>query len=216
MSWGELPAAIQQRLEGHGIRRLDQIGFKLPLPRDVAYIHRSHPLVTVLADELAERALESEDLPAADRPARRAGAITTNQVNQRTIIALLRLRTNLVVEREGNRKEMLAEEAVTVVMEGNQMPRQLSTEEAVSLFNLDATQNTTPDVRERAVKQALERLQEQQSALDDIARGHGQQLLQDHRRVRDSEREGRGTFQVNPQLPADILGVYVLMPEVAF
>ena len=54
------------------------------------------------------------------------------------------------------------------------------------------------------------------AALDGIARGHGQQLLQDHRRVRDSEREGRGTFQVNPQLPADILGVYVLMPEVAF
>ncbi|MEP0134899.1 helicase-related protein, partial [Marinobacter sp.] len=216
MSWSELPQAIKERMAGHGIRRMDQIGFTLPLPRDVVYIQRSHPLVTVLADELAERALESDYLPAADRPARRAGAITTNQVNQRTIIALLRLRTNLVVEREGTRREMLAEEAVTVAIEGNQAPQQLDTEEAVKLFNLEATQNTVPDVRERAVRQALERLQEQQSTLDTIAREHGQQLLKDHRRVRDSERDGRGTFQVNPQLPADILGVYVLMPEVAF
>ncbi|GAB0151616.1 helicase-related protein [Marinobacterium sp. BA1] len=216
MSWSELPHAIRERLESHGIRRLDHLGFDLPLPRDVVYIHRSHPLVTVLADELAERALESEDLPASERPARRAGAITTNQVQQRVILALLRLRTNLVVEREGNRREMLAEEAVTVVMEGNQPPRQLATQEAVELFNLAPSQNTLPDVRERAVRQALERLQEQQTVLDNIARDHGQQLLQDHRRVRDSERDGRGTFQVNPQLPADILGVYVLMPEVAF
>ena len=216
MSWSELPQAIRERMAGHGIRRLDQIGFTLPLPRDVAHIHRSHPLVTVLADELAERALESQDLPAADRPARRAGAITTNQVTQRTIIALLRLRTNLVVEREGNRREMLAEEAVTIAIEGNKAPRQLSTEEVVELFNSEPTQNTVPDVRERAVRQALERLQEHQPTLDAMAQEHGQQLLQDHRRVRDSERDGRGNFQVNPQLPADILGVYVLIPEVAF
>jgi len=111
---------------------------------------------------------------------------------------------------------MLAEEAVTVLIEGNQPPRQLTTQEAVQLFNLAPSQNTLPEVRERAVRQALERLQEQQSVLDQIARDHGQQLLQDHRRVRDSERDGRGNFQVNPQLPADILGVYVLMPEVAF
>jgi len=216
LSWAELPEAIQQRLNSHGIQRLTQLGFSLPLPRDVVYVHRSHPLVTVLADELAERALDSVELPDADRPARRAGAITTRQVQQRTIVALLRLRTNLVLEREGTRREMLAEEAVTVVVEGSQPPRQLTAQETVDLFNLEPTQNTTPEVRERAVRQALERLQEQQDALDQMSRQHGQQLLQDHRRVRDSERNGRGSFQVNPQLPADILGVYVLMPEVAF
>lgn len=216
MTWSELPQAIRERLAGHGIHKLDQVGFSLPLARDVVYIHRSHPLVTVLADELAERALEADSLVATDRPARRAGAITTNQVTQRTIIALLRVRTNLVVEREGSRREMLAEEAVTIVMEGRQPPRQLSTHEAVTLFDKAPSENTQPDVRERAVRQALEHLQEQQSVLDAIAREHGQQLLQDHRRVRDSERDGRGSFQVNPQLPADILGVYVLMPAVAF
>lgn len=216
MSWSELPQSIRERLESHGIRHIDQLGFELPIPRDVSYIHRSHPLVTVLADELAERALNSGDLTAAERPARRAGAITTRNIKQRAILALLRLRTNLVVERDGKRREMLAEESVTVLIEGNQPPRKLSTQEAVDLFNLEPTQNTLPDVRERAVRQALDRLHEQQPMLDQIARDHGQQLLQDHRRVRDSERDGRGNFQVNPQLPADILGVYVMMPEVAF
>jgi len=216
MSWPEVPQAIRERIESHGIGSLEQVGFWLPLPRDVVYIHRSHPLVTVLADELAERALESDYLPATDQPARRAGAITSNRVAHRIIIALLRLRTNLVVEREGNRREMLAEEAVTIVIEGDKAPRQLTTQEAIELFNIDPSQNTVPDVRERAVRQALERLQEQQQTLDSIARDHGRQLLQDHRRVRDSERDGRGNFQINPQVPADILGVYVVMPELAF
>lgn len=216
LSWDELSHPIRERLNSHGIKRLTHLGFALPLPRDVVYVHRSHPLVTVLADELAERALDSTELADADRPARRAGAITTAQVKQRSIVALLRLRTNLVLEREGARREMLAEEAVTVVIEGSEPLRQLSTQETVDLFNLEATENTAPDVRERAVRQALERLQEHQDSLDQISREHAQQLLQDHRRVRDSERQGRGSFQVNPQLPADILGVYVLMPKVAF
>lgn len=216
MSWQELPEAIRQRLNSHGIQQLKQLGFAQPLPRDVVYIHRSHPLVTVLADELAERALDPAGWPDTDRPARRAGAITTRHVQQRTILALLRLRTNLVLERDGMRREMLAEEAVTVAMEGSQPPRPLSTDETVALFNLEPTQNTAPEVRERAVRQALERLQEHRGVLEEISRSHARQLLQDHRRVRDSVRDGRGSFQVNPQLPADILGVYVLMPEVVF
>lgn len=217
LSWQELPLGIRQRLESHGIQRLARLSFtREQLPRDVAYVHRSYPLVTVLADELAERALDGADLPSGDRPARRAGAITTARVDQRIIVALLRLRTNLTLERDGTRREMLAEEAVTVVLEGNQPPRQLTTQETLALFGHEATQNTSPEVRERAVRQALERLEEHRDTLNEIGRRHAQELLQDHRRVRDSERQGRGSFQVNPQLPADVLGVYVLMPEVAF
>lgn len=215
LSWDALPRSIRERLESHGIQRLDAIGFALPLPRGVSYIHRSHPLVTVLADELAERALD-ENGSDTDRPARRAGAMTTSAVSQRVIVALLRLRTNLTLVREGNRREMLAEEAVTVVLEGNQPPRALSTQEAVDWFTHEATQNTSPEVRERAVQTALERLSSHQKALDEIGREHGHKLLQDHRRVRDSERDGRGTFEVKPQLPADVLGIYVLMPEAGF
>lgn len=215
LSWDALPRSIRERLESHGIQRLDSVGFVLPLPRGISYIHRSHPLVTVLADELAERALDANGSEA-DRPARRAGAITTSAVSQRVIVALLRLRTNLTLVREGNRREMLAEEAVTVVLEGNQPPCALSTQEAVGWFTHEATQNTSPEVRERAVQTALERLASHQEVLDEIGREHGRKLLQDHRRVRDSERDGRGTFEVKPQLPADVLGVYVLMPEAGF
>ena len=215
LSWDALPRSIRERLESHGIPRLETIGFALPLPRGVSYIHRSHPLVTVLADELAERALD-ETGSIEDRPARRAGAITTSAVDQRVIVTLLRLRTNLTLVREGSRREMLAEEAVTVVLEGNQPPRALTTQEAVEWFAHEATQNTSPGVRERAVQTALERLATHQEALDEIGREHGRQLLQDHRRVRDSERDGRGTFEIKPQLPADVLGIYVLMPEAGF
>lgn len=215
LSWDALPRAISQRLESHGITNLRDIGFAMPLPRGTSYIHRSHPLVTVLADELAERALEASDSEI-ERPARRAGAITTAHVKERVVIALLRMRTNLTLVREGTRREMLAEEAVTVVLDGQHPPRSLTTQEAVDWFALEATQNTPPAVRERAVSNALKHLGTHQKALDHIGQEHGQQLLKDHRRVRDAERHGRGSFEVKPQLPIDVLGVYVLMPEVAF
>lgn len=216
LSWDAIPHAVRQRLEGHGIHRLDHVGFHLPLARDVTYLHRSHPLVTVLADELAERALESPDATEIDRPARRAGAITTKAVDRRVIIALLRLRTNLTFVRQGARREMLAEEAVTVILDGENQPTALDTADAVAWFAHEATQNTTPEVRERAIQKALSHLEDHREALDEISREHARQLLQDHRRVRDAERDGRGTFEVRPQLPADVLGVYVLMSEVSF
>ena len=216
LSWDAIPHAVRQRLEGHGISRMDQVGFRLPLARDVAYLHRSHPLVTVLADELAERALESPDTTEIDRPARRAGAITTSAVDRRVIIGLLRMRTNLTFVRQGSRREMLAEEAVTVILDGEKPPEALDTADAVAWFAHDATQNTTPEVRERAIEKALSHLDDHREALDELSREHAHRLLQDHRRVRDAERDGRGTFEVRPQLPADVLGVYVLIPEVGF
>lgn len=46
--------------------------------------------------------------------------------------------------------------------------------------------------------------------MERIAHGRAERLKEAHRRVRRAAQEGR--LVVEPQLPVDVLGVYVLMP----
>ena len=72
--------------------------------------------------------------------------------------------------------------------------------------------NMSPEQRQREVESALQLLPEWQAALEEIARQRARDLLEDHRRVRDAAR-AKGSYEVRPQLPVDVLGLYVLMPE---
>jgi hypothetical protein len=56
----------------------------------------------------------------------------------------------------------------------------------------------------------LGRLEELQPSLENFANQRTQELLQSHQRVRAITKEGR--IRVTPQLPMDILGVYILKP----
>jgi hypothetical protein len=62
----------------------------------------------------------------------------------------------------------------------------------------------------REVELVLERLDEMQDVLGAIAQERAEVLAQAHRRVRDLTQEG--AVRIKPQLPMDILGVYVLQP----
>jgi hypothetical protein len=48
--------------------------------------------------------------------------------------------------------------------------------------------------------------------LNQVAKDRGDQLLDQHRRVRDAARQKGVTYRVEPNLPADVLGVYVYLP----
>ena len=50
--------------------------------------------------------------------------------------------------------------------------------------------------------------------MDAAAETRGQQLLEAHRRVRAAARMKGIQYAVQPQLPPDVLGVYVLLPTV--
>jgi hypothetical protein len=60
---------------------------------------------------------------------------------------------------------------------------------------------------------ALDALPGWQPQLDTLAKARAQVLLQDHRRVREAA-EGRGSYQVAASLPVDVMGLYVLLPDV--
>ena len=72
-----------------------------------------------------------------------------------------------------------------------------------------------PGTPERTkLKTALEELKTLQSAFESLAESRSQELLADHRRIREAT-DARGEYQVKPQLPIDVMGVYVLVPDTA-
>jgi hypothetical protein len=62
--------------------------------------------------------------------------------------------------------------------------------------------------------QALEQLSSRAGDLDAFAGKRAAALLADHRRVREAA-DARGSYTVKSLLPADVVGVYVLLPPVS-
>ncbi len=209
-----LPAPLRERLEGVGISRPTRMAFHHPIPSGCDHIHRAHPLVVTLADYVAERAL-AQDVPDL---AARCGAVFTRDVEIKTTILLLRLRSQLMVEQRddlnqwGAPRTLLAEECVALALAGTAEPAVMSDAQAFALMNAEPARNMEPQQQRRILQQAINALPTIQPTLDDIARARAETLLADHRRVREAS-DARGIrYRVMACTPADVIGVYVLNP----
>ena len=63
------------------------------------------------------------------------------------------------------------------------------------------------------MKLAIEQLAARDRELQAFAEQRAQALLADHRRVREAA-EARGRYSVKALLPADVIGLFVLLPRV--
>ena len=208
------PGPLQDRLDAIGFKPTARIAFDQPAPTGAVYIHRAHPLVSTLADYVAEQALD------ADRPeiGARASAIFTREIKTRTVLYLLRLRSQLQVEQRGADgryaplKSLLAEECLGVAVEGANAPERLTEDDALSLLSLEPGRNMEDGQKTRLIGQTLDSIHALESTFERIARERAQELLADHRRIREAS-EARGLrYNVIPALPVDKIGVYVFMP----
>lgn len=179
--------------------------FTTPVPEGVEYVGRNHPLVEGLARYLLEEALENSKDPVAAR----CGFTFTDAVEKRTTLLLLRLRHLLESPKH---QDLLAEECLVVGFTGPPSnPIWLSLEEATSLMqSAQAVEDVGKAVKQMEVEKILGRLEELQGDLALFAQQRAQTLVQSHRRVRTITKEGQ--IRVKPQLPMDIIGVYVLQP----
>lgn len=204
-----LPEALRIRLVDEG---LTTAGSNKPLAIDFAELHRSHPLVSVLAEYLTETSLQGESTIAA-----RCAATVTAGVDRVTTIVLLRLRHQLAYQRGQQTHQMLAEECVALAIRGRQSPEWLTGPEAAHLLKSTPAGNLPREAVQREVAKALEALQAERPRLDALARQRATELLQDHERVRQAtgRRAGGGQHQVQACLPVDVVGVYVLLPDAA-
>jgi len=196
------PPEFLQPLLGNKSRLLT---FTTPAPEGVEYVGRNHPLVEALARYILEDALEN----AKDPKAARCGFTTTNAVQKRTTLLLLRLRHLLDSPKH---QTLLAEECAVVRFTSSpSAPIWLSPQEAMSLLQQATPVSDVPQaIKQMELQELLGRVTELEPDLELFARERSHELAQSHRRVRAITKEGQ--IQVKPQLPMDILGVYILQP----
>lgn len=193
------PENLKQRLVDEGIEK--------PLLLNFTELHRSHPVVTLLAEHLLEEALLG------DKPlAARCAATVTEAVDVVTTLYLLRLRHQLGYVRRRQPYQLMAEETVTLAVRGRTQPEWLLDEQADRLLTCQPSGNLPPAVMQREIQQALDFIQSQSARIEDLAAQRAEALLADHRRVREAARDV-GQYSVNPCLPVDVIGVYVLLPD---
>ena len=208
-----LPEDVRERLEVEGLEGSLLIDFEYPpAPRCVA-VQRSHPLVSVLAETMLERTLGDGAAADANDPGvlGRVGCWVTDGVATRTLVALVRLRHQLTSQRDQQQSTLLVEEATAIAWAGDSSA--LEGSDALSLLSPVPLSDPPLHVRERAVTQALGQLEARLPELDAFAERRAQALLADHRRVREAA-EALGRYSVKALLPADVIGLFVLLPKV--
>lgn len=204
-----MPDAIKERLEARGLRGTRRVGFEDDPAPGVTHLGRVHPLVASLAESLAEGALDPEG--AAFRPLGRCGAWRTRAVAQMTTLMLLRLRFKLITSGRANRL-LLAEEATGIAFGGIAPAPILEGHSALELLEAEAAGNLDELAAARQLQRAHERLVSYQPAIEAFAAERGAALSADHLRLTEAARGG-ATVEVVPVLPADVIGLYVLLPE---
>jgi hypothetical protein len=205
---GSLPPAVKERLDARGLHESIRINFEELAPAGVQLVGRCHPLTSTLAEALLEGALDAGGtMPKLGR----AGAWQTSGVNELTTILLLRIRHKLLVR--GRRERLLlAEEAGALALSADSRKPVLAGEAARALLEQKASGNLSDVARDRLVAQARKRVE---ALLDgpiaEYGRSRAAELSNDHSRVR-AAITGAPRVEVEPVLPVDVIGLYVLVP----
>jgi superfamily II DNA or RNA helicase len=204
-----LPAAVAERLAARGLEGTVKIAFEEPPPSGAEMVARSHPLPATLAEMLFEGALDPSSGSVASLG--RVGAWPTPAVKTVTTVALLRLRFKLIV-RGRNERMLLAEEAAVLAWDAGQTQTMPTAEAARTLLEQPASADLAQVARQRLIDKAIEQMP---AMLDEpiatYARDRAKALAEDHARVRVAA-AGSARVTVEPVLPPDVIGLYVLVP----
>lgn len=205
-----LPEELRERLDQEGLSGTLAIDFDYPARSGCRAVQRSHPLVATLAETLLERCLAAEGSTGA---LGRVGCWTTEGVPARTVVALLRLRHQLVAARGRDRHTLLVEEAAAIAWRGAQAAPFAEGDPALDLLRLPPAGDLPPHARDRMIRQALDELPQHEAARADFAARRAAALLADHDRVRASSK-ATGSYAVHALLPPDVIALFVLLPKV--
>ena len=206
----EVPRALRQAI---GRDESFSGRFELPLGEGDLYLGRTSPVIEGLAGWVLDEALDPE---AGNEPpvAARCGVISTSSVTMRTTILIARFRYHLHVAGSGA-ETILCEEIVLYGCTGAaEEPKWLAQEEAEDLLSAQPEGNLIPTAIDQQLDLLLPTLEKFQTALSMLANNGAAAQLAAHERVRKAART-KGRVTVEPVLPVDILGAYVLLPKLS-
>jgi hypothetical protein len=202
-------AAIREAVGGRDALRAR---FELPVAGDLLYLGRTHPVVEGLASYVMDTALD----PLLKGEARRCGAIRTRSVSTRTTLLLVRFRYHIVARgNAGDDTPLLAEECSVFGFTGAPSAAEwLTPEQAGPLLQAEPDANIAPQQATTFVRRVVEEYAHLQEPLNRLAEQRAALLLEAHQRVRTANRQRGVRYEVRPQLPPDLLGIYVLLPVI--
>ena len=185
--------------------------FDLPLGQGELYLGRTSPIVEGLAEWTLDQALDPE---APQSIASRCGAASTSAVATRTTILVARFRHHLRMDGP-EAPAILCEEIVPLACTGPAAePAWLAPEEAEALLaGARPAANLVKTAIDQQIGRLLAALPEYRTALEAVARERARAQLSAHRRVREAS-QAKGRPSVEPALPVDVLGAYVLLPRI--
>lgn len=188
-----------------------RLRFAPPAGEDLL-VGRTHPIVDGLASHLIDSALD----PLTGSVARRAGVIRTQGVTTRTTALLVRLRFDIQTKaRGGGARAALAEEVRVLGFTGGpEASIWLRADAADRLLDLTPSGNVLREQAVEALERVIAGLDALMPAIERVAAERAADLAAEHERVRDVA-ELRGRTSVVPQLPVDLLGIYVFLPAPA-
>ncbi|EKD68683.1 MAG: hypothetical protein ACD_47C00488G0002, partial [uncultured bacterium] len=206
----ETPRALRDHLQIDD--KAINVGFEYPAPKNVTYLTRTHPLVEGLATYVMDASLDK----LSDAVARRAGAIRTKAVSQRTTVLLVRFRYDITMKKGAQETSNLIEECAMIGFRGAASKAEwLARDEVEALLTALPAQNITPEQAADFVENVESNFSELVPQIEKEGFSRAEKLLISHRRLRDEANIKGVTYKISPKLPADILGIYVYLPALA-
>lgn len=187
--------------------------FDLPLEEGEVYLGRTSPVIEGLASWTLDQALDPVARDA--RPvASRCGIVSTSAVTVRTTLLVTRFRYHLKIA-GADAETLLCEEIVPLACTGpSDAPQWLTPEEGEHMLAARPERNLTQTAIDQQLALLLPALPRLQQALATVADKRAAAQLASHERVREASRT-KGRVTIQPVLPVDILGAYVVLPKLS-
>ena len=185
--------------------------FDLPLLEGETYLGRTSPIVEGLAGWTLDQALDPAARDASPI-ASRCGVVATSLVSARTILVIARFRYHLKISGTGS-ETILCEEIIPLAAIGTgDNLSWLDAEKGEQLLQARPEQNLVSTAIQQQVGLLVKSLPILQKSLEPVASQRAAAQLEAHERVREASKT-KGRVSIEPVLPVDILGAYVLLPR---
>jgi len=181
-----------------------------PLGPNEKLLTRTEPVVEAIASYVLNSSLD----PVEGGPAARCGVIRTADVSTRTILVLLRYRLHLITVRDGREHPLLAEDCGLLAFEGSTRdPRWLEADKVEALLSARPTANVDRAQASVFLQDLFKEFSHLGAELNAEANRRANKLLETHRRVRQGAGIPVERLRVEAQVPPDVLGVYLFLPQ---
>lgn len=212
-----LPAPLARRLRDLHVTandKSDEYRFSLRTAGSAfPCISRAHPLVSSIADFLAEQCLDSSSqtpLPPYMLP--RCAVVRTSDVEQVTRVFHLRIRHILKSSLSGVERIQVVEELASLVSSGTAPLRFASPDESDAFAAMSPSSNVSAGSARAALDKALSLWHS--TDIKPLLAERSAALQEDHLRVRRDAHIDSGSFSVTPNFPPDLLTILVLQPDI--